>query len=156
MDSTELDELLTETDGDSDLIRKLRTVAKEQGKENRALRTENQGLQTSVQGHEKSAVFDAIGIPTSGPGVKIFRDTYDGDLDEASVRAAAEAAEIIQPPQPSASPAEQQVHAAIDAAGSSPPAAPPDLKARIAAAQTSEELKDLMTSEGFAWEEGIF
>lgn len=131
-DPTELNELLEDDEDDPALVKKLRAVIKDQSKELKGLRSETEEFQGKVQEFERASVFDSVGIPADGMG-KLFRDSYPGELDQAAVQAAAEEYGLLQPPQPNATPVEQQAHAAIDSATSTPPPAPLGLKEQIEA-----------------------
>lgn len=52
-------------------------------------------LERELQTLKRDRVFDRLGIADSGPG-KWFRKGYDGDLDEAAIRAAAVADGLLE------------------------------------------------------------
>lgn len=158
---TELEGDITEEhEDDTDLVRKLRSVAKDQGKGLKAANQQLEELQAKVESYEKSAIFDQVGIPTEGSG-KLFRDTFSGELDEAAVRSAAEEYGVIKPPEPTATQIEQQAHQGIAEASSTAPASPPGFEDKLAALDPNDPdgynkvLQMLKETPGFEVSEGL-
>lgn len=66
-------------------------------KENAELKKQLQAREADIAARDRSALFDKVGIPAEKAGA-LFRKSYDGQLDEASVKAAALEFGLIEEP----------------------------------------------------------
>lgn len=79
---------------DDDLDQVLDPNIREELKRARKREQEFQELQERLNATERASALDKAGLPETGAG-KFFRDHYDGPLDVASIKAAAEEAGIV-------------------------------------------------------------
>ena len=146
MDTTELDTLSQGADDDDHLVKTLRAALKDQGKENKSLRSKVSEGEAAISGFERSEVFDTVGIPTDGVG-KLFRERYAGeDLSVDEIRSHAETYGLLEAPSSEAGEGEQAAHAAVDEAGGPAPTNP--LVPDFSAAKTPEEVVEMAAAAG--------
>lgn len=156
----ELRELAEGQDGDDDLVKKLRSALNERlegydPKKLSELEAENSQL-------KRQTALDAAEIPTDGFGA-YFRQTYAGDPTPEAVKEAAEKAGLLKPPEPSATPIEQQAHRGIAEASSTPPAPPTGFDDKMRELHDPNDLKGsydrllalMKETPGFEMTEGL-
>lgn len=85
-----IEELLQDADGDSDLVKKLRGVIRNQQK---AVKEATEAAQ-KVQ---REQVFRTVGLNPNEGLSKLFYETYNGELSEEAVREAAQGYGLVKP-----------------------------------------------------------
>jgi len=89
-ETQEIDQLLNDQDGDSDLVKKLRRVIRDQ---KQSVREATEAAETV----RRESTFKELGLDPNAGMTKLFYETYKGDLTSEAVREAAQGYGLLQP-----------------------------------------------------------